>query len=1009
MANSTSFGFADARGDRSPGLHDLMREQVRDVLFVSSLYESFIMAEDGQLDELVVSKFLDLNLSRAPNISRVSSGEEALALVRTRHRFDLIITSLQVGEMNAVELARKVRAAGLNTPVILLAYDHRALTEFLAQHDDVSELERVFVWQGDARILLAIVKFVEDRRNVVLDTKVGVPVLLVVEDSVRYYSSFLPVIYAEVMKLSQSLFSEGVNLYHRLQRMRARPKILHCVNFEEAWSYFFAFKENVLGVITDMEFPRDGELHEEAGLDFARMVRAERPDLPIALQSSHPENEKRAGSVGAGFFLKGSPVMLQQLRQYLTEHFYFGDFVFRLPDGTEIDRAEDLKTLAEKLHTVPAESIAHHGARNDFSGWLRARAEFDLAFKLRPRKVTDFESLEALREELIRSIDEYRRERDRSAVADFDAVAFDDAGGITRIGGGSLGGKGRGLAFASRLLDRHEMGDRYPGVRITVPHAAVLGTDVFDAFLDGNELREDALQVEDESELEDRFIAGVLPDDAREELAAFLEVVDSPLAVRSSSLLEDSPYQSFAGIFETWMLPNDHPDPDVRLEQLVAAVKRVYASTFSGRTKAFLRATPYRLEEEQMAVVIQKVAGARRGSLYYPDISGVARSYNFYPTPPATSEDGIAAVALGFGKTVVEGGACYRFSPTHPKHNLEFSTPEEVLRGTQREFWALRLGGHGDEPVWRSGGALIRCPLEVAEADGSLSWVGARYSEADRAIHDGLARPGVPVVNFSPILKHELFPLAPILRDLLEIGAEGTGSPVEIEFAATLSTPPGEPRELAFLQLRPLALTGEFEEVEIGDPEPGDLICESPSALGNVRIDGIHDVVMVDRDRFDRLRSDRAARIVARFNADLAAEERPYILIGVGRWGSSHPSLGIPVRWEEIAGARAIVEAGFRDFRVAPSQGTHFFQNLVSFNVGYFTVNARLGEGFVAWEWLSSRPETRRRECVRHLRFDEPIVVAVDGRSHRGIIGKPGFDPETGNGGPANGLRGPGG
>ena len=992
MAITTQFGFTEGYGGRSGGLQDLMRRRVQNILFVSSLYESFIMAEDGQLNELILSKFLDLNLSQAPNLTRVSSGGEALALAQ-EEPFDVCIASLQLGDMNAAQLARRIKAAGLDLPVLVLAYDHRELKEFEKRHG-FDELDRVFIWQGDARILLAMVKYWEDEVNLDADAKLGVPVLILVEDSVRFYSSFLPVIYSEVMKLSQSVFSEGVNLYQRLLRMRARPKIVLASTFEEAWSYFNSYRYNVLGIISDIRFPRGGEDTPKAGLELAQRVREARPDIPVLLQSSNPDNREVAEKIGIGFLLKGSPVMLEEIRQYLTKHFYFGDFVFRMgAGGEEVDRATDLRSLLEKLETVPVESIAYHASRHDFSSWLRARGEFALAYRLRPRLLSDYETVEDLREDLITSIGAYRRERSRSTVADFDPEVLSDAGGVMRIGGGSIGGKGRGLAFATRLVDQFGLESKFPGVRVFVPPAVILGTDVFNDFLDHNRLRDLSIRSDDETEVSRAFADARFPWEARQQLASFLYDNPVPLAVRSSSLLEDSPYQPFAGIFETLMLPNNHPDPAVRLEEVIRAIKDVYASTFSRDSKAFLDATPYRLEEEAMAVIVQKMVGRARGGLFYPDLSGVARSFNYYPTPPMTAADGIAAVALGLGKTVVEGAPCFRFCPSYPRHNVEFSTVEDMVKNSQRDFWALRTGTEEPDPRWEQAGDLVRATLDVAEEHGVLRWLGSTYSPENNAVYDGMSRDGIRLVSMAPILKQDLFPLAEILREILEVGSTGTSSPVEIEFAVNLTTPPEEPREFAFLQLRPLAVNRELDEVELEKVPPEALVCESPSALGHGHLDDVYDMVVVDRNRFERSESQGCAEAVAHFNARLEQEDRPYILVGVGRWGSTHSWLGIPVRWADIAHARVIVEAGFKDFRVTPSQGTHFFQNLTSLNVGYFTVNQEAGEGFVDWDWLAAQPAQEEVGCVRHLRFREPVLVTMNGTRQTGIIRKPGRSP----------------
>ena len=964
-----------------------MRHRVHHMLLVSSLYDSFILAEDGQIREVILGQFTDYNMSQNPDLTRVSRGSEALKLITESAHIDLIVTSMQLGDMNALELARRVRETGSEIPVILLAFNNRELTDFKARYD-TGPLDRTFLWQGDARILLAMVKYAEDRLNVAFDTGVaGVPAIIVVEDNVRFYSSFLPVIYTELMAHTQGLIAEGLNLSQKMLRNRARPKILLCETYEEAWDYFTTYGDHILGLISDIEFPKGGSLERKAGVELASRVREVRSDIPIMLQSSFPENEALAKSVGAGFLLKGSPVLLQELRKFIVENFGFGEFVFHLPDGTKIDRAQDLKTLVKKLHTVPVESLAYHGERNHFSNWLKARGEFALAHNLRPRKVADYATLEDLRQDLIQSIESYRSGRDRVIVADFDRTKIERTSRISRMGGGSLGGKARGLAFINRLLQEARIDERFPDIRISVPQSVVLATDIFDQFLERNDLRDFAIRSTSEDEIESRFLGVPFPEEARRDLESLLEVTRYPLAVRSSGLLEDSPYQPFAGIYRTCMLPNNDPDLQVRLIQLITAVKRVYASTFSQRAKGFLKITPYRLEEEKMAVIIQQIVGMAHGRRFYPDFSGVARSYDFYPTPPIQAEDGIVAVALGFGDAVAGGEPCLRFCPKYPRHVLAFSSVDDALKNSQREFFALNLdSGLG-------GGAkqaeLRRYGLDAAEQDGTLAPLGSTYSPDNDVIYDGVSRPGVRVVSFAPVLKHGAFPLAEVIQELLDIGSRGTSSPVEIEFAVNLSVPEGERPEFGFLQMRPMAMSTEHEDMEIGHVLASRLICRSANVLGNGRIDEVRDLVVVDYHRFDRHRSSEVAREVAALNAELLRGGVAYVLVGVGRWGSADPYLGIPVSWNQIAGARAIVEAGFRDFRVTPSQGTHFFQNITSCDVGYFTVNPEVGDGFVDWEWLAGQPTVKQTEFVRHVRLPAPMSIRMRGRTGEGVILKP--------------------
>jgi CheY-like chemotaxis protein len=985
---SSYFDFSERYGSRAGGYRDLMSHQVRHVLLVSSLYESFILAEDGHLHERVLGKFLEASPREPPDLTRVSSGREALKMLRGGHRrVDLVITSPDLGDMDALQLAATMSDEGIKVPVTLLAYDREELRAVETRLDDTGILAS-FLYQGDARILMAIVQAVEDRLNVERDTRIGVPVFLVVEDNVRFYSAFLPVIYSEVHNLSESVQFEAGNRLQRIMRMRARPKIIMATTYERALRDFQRYRTSIMGVFSDMQFPRNGEPDPDAGRALVQAIRALEPEVPISLQSSHEENRPIAEELDVGFLLKGSPDFLQQLRRYLSEHLFFGDFVFRDEAGDEIDRAPDLKALVGKLKTIPGGSVAYHALRHDFSRWLRARAEFGLAAQLRPRLLDDFPSVEALRDSLIHDIDRYRRERNRGSVNPFRAELFDGEEGIVQIGGGSLGGKGRGLAFASRLLDEVRLSERFPGVRIDVPAAVVLGTGVFDEFLDDNDLRSFALQSEDDAETLARILAAPLPQHIVRALEKVVSVVASPIAVRSSSLLEDSPQQPLAGIYGTWILPNDAADVGTRLVQLVDAVKRVYATTFGRKARAFINATPYRLEEEAMAVIIQRVVGARHGNRFYPHMAGVARSHNYYPQPPARPEDGIAAVALGLGKTVAEGEPCLRFAPPHPGHILEHSSVEGMLESAQREFWALHLGESPPQEGWTSDGPLVRYTLRDAEADGTLAPVASTFSAENNAVYDGIGRPGVRLVTFAPVLKHDLFPLAEILRELLILGMAGTRLPVEIEFAASLGAR-GELSEMGFLQLRPVAMSRDGADVDTESFPRERLLCESPSTLGHGRVDRLTDWIVVDRNLYERSQSAEVAAAVAHFNGILVAEGRNYGLIGVGRWGSTQPWLGIPVKWEDISGARVIVEAGFRDFRVTPSQGTHFYQNLVSLGVCYFTVNAHAGEGFVDWEWLAAMPAVAARGPVRMLRFPAPAVAVMDGAERKGVLVKP--------------------
>jgi len=979
-------------GNRFVRFQDLLKHRIHNILLVSSLYDSFILSEDGQLYEMLLNEYIGLNLSHTPGLTRVSSGRAALQRIREEGGYDLIITTLRLEDMSVLDFARELRAEGNDVPLVLLTYDSRELNDLIAS-GDVACFDKVFMWLGNFRILLAIVKCIEDQLNIEHDTNlVGVQSIILIEDSVKFYSSYLPLIYTELMRQSQNVISEGVNLAHKILRMRARPKIILCHSYEEARSYLQTYHETILGVISDVKFPREGKSDPEAGIEFAKMVKLLHPDIPVLLQSNNLLNEKLAYAVGASFLHKKSPVLLNQLSNFIQQYFSFGDFVFRMPDGTEVGRASDLRELKEGIRTVPDESLLFHSERNHFSNWLKARTEFLLAHKLRPQKVSDYSSTAKLRKALVSYLGEYQIAQLRGVIVDFDPDTFDPDDGFSRIGGGSLGGKGRGLAFASTLIDTYRLDKKYRDIDISVPPTIIIGTDVFDEFLKNNNLLDFALNCDDDEEIDRRFLKASLPGYVEQWLKELLKKVKYPLAVRSSSLLEDSQYQPFAGVYRTYMLPNNHNRTSARLEELLCAIKRVYASTYSKHAKGYIKATPYRLEEEKMGVIIQKLIGCRHEKRFYPDFSGVARSHNFYPIEPMQSQDGIVSVALGLGATVVEGGATIRFCPSYPKHLVQFSTVDDSLNYSQKNFYALELPSVNAKYDHRREATLLKLGLDVAEADGVLGAMGSTYSPENNAVHDGISRVGVRLVSFAPILKSDFFPLPQILRELLDVCHRGLSNPVEMEFSVNLSVPQGEPKEFRVLQLRPMVISHEVEQLQLNNISEEKLVCHSGQVLGHGVIENIRDIIVVDKEKYERARSIDVAREVGQFNLELQKDERPYLLIGVGRWGSADPWLGIPVQWDEISGAAAIIEAGFKDMKVTPSQGTHFFQNLTAFQIGYFTVNSTNPGDFIDWRWMKNHKAASEKEFTRLLRFDNPITIKMDGHSNEGIIIKPADD-----------------
>lgn len=979
-----------SRYSKFQDFHNLMRYRVRDILLVSSLYDSYIFEEDNRLYELIRQEYQGLNLSHSPELIQVSNGAEAINLALEEQRFDLIITTLHIEDMSAITFAKRVREAGLDIPVVLLGYDNREMTDLIS-NGDISIFTKVFIWQGDYRIILGIIKFLEDKINVEHDTqKVGVQSIILIEDSVRFYSSYLPLIYTEVLKQSQSLISEGINLSHKFLRMRARPKILLCSNYNEAWEYFEKYREFILGVISDIDFTRNGEQDTTAGIMFCKNVKQIQPDIPILLQSTNQDHEAEAVANGAKFLLKDSPTLLEDVKHFMTENFGFGHFVFRTQNGDEVGTASNLYELEEHLKIVPDESIKYHASRNHFSVWLKARTEFWLAHQLRPKRVDDFAEISLLRNLLIESLREFRKSRQIGVISDFHKDSFDITTTFARIGGGSLGGKARGLGFVNTLLSNFEIRYRFEGVKIFVPAAVVVATDVFDQFLDDNELREYALLSQNDEELKNKFfVADLFPEEAKKSLEEFLEVVREPIAVRSSSLLEDSQGQPFAGVYDTFMLPNNNPDVKVRLKQLIHAIKRIYVSIFYSKSKDYIRVTSYRLEEEKMAVIIQKLVGATHNGKYYPEFSGVAKSYNFYPTPPLKSSDGIVSVAPGLGKSIVEGGLTYRFCPKQPQHNLQFPTIDDLLKYSPKEFFALDLNEDYLDDGIAEDRLVKKYYLNDAVKDGTLNAVGSTYSLDNYAVYDGVDRDGPKIFTMAPILKYNVFPLPQILELLLEMGGWGTASPIEIEFAVNLTVPEGKPKEFGLLQMRPLVINNEIEQLDIEHYHDDELICRSENVLGHGLMQDVKDVVFVNLAKFDRKHTLEVAHEISQINSNLVNGGYPYLLVGVGRWGTLDPWLGIPVTWEQISGARAIVEANFKDFNVQPSQGSHFFQNLTSFKVGYFTVDEYTEQGFVNWSWLDEQKICDSKEFVTHIHLYEPITIKIDGHRGRGIIAKP--------------------
>ncbi len=983
--------------------NDLILNRVREVLLVSSPYDHFILQEDGSLTEQVFMEYHEFSLSAAPRFTHVANGAEAMEKLDDDGRhFDLILVMASVSDSDVNAFGRMVKRKRPDMPVVLLSLDQGERKHWLSRIDR-RVIDGVFVWSGDSQILLAIVKYVEDRWNVDYDVKTGnVRVIVMIEDSPRYYSVFLRVLYKRLMSLAQSLYSEGRTELHRLMYMRSRPKLVHATSYEEASDLLHRYRANMFALISDVSIPRAGQIAPRAGLDFAREARALMPHLPILLQSAETDLRREAEAISAAFVDKNSADMLAELESFLTERLGFGDFVFRTPSGRALGRAKDLLELEEKLATLPAESLVYHASHNHFSLWLTARSEFEIAEVLRPRTVGEFADAEELRAYMIAALREARESMHSGIVADFQA---ERAARIhfSRIGSGYLGGKARGIAFLNKLLSEKEW--HVQGLRVLLPKTIVLTTDEFDRFLERNHLREFARKETDDVKIRERFLACRLSEEAGEDLRAALRHLSGPLAVRSSSLLEDSLHQPFAGIYSTLMIPNNNPDFDYRFKDLCAAIKSVYVSTFSQNAKSYLRSTGKRVEEEKMAVIIQELVGEFRGDRFYPSFSGVAQSHNFYPVGPQKSEDGVALVALGLGRYIVEGGLALRFSPKHPEAIPQFADPAAFVKNSQREFWAMDLTaqrppGEGLEDTLRL------YELRAAEKDGALLPLASVYSASEEQIRDDLSQPGPRVVTFNNILKHRAIPLAEALCRVLEMTSAGLAGAVEVEFACEMGDwgmPAGRvmgrvPPALYLLQFRPLEVQAADTDVSNYQFDRDDLLCASELSLGHGVSQEIRDIVYVRRQSWDSSRNLEIVSEIDKANRRLTAEGRPYLLIGPGRWGSADRWLGIPVEWSQISGARVIVEASPGGYAVDPSQGSHFFHNMTSLGIGYITLppgadKQRGDAAFLDWEWLDSRPDFQETAHVRSVRLEQPLTVALDGRAGKAALAKPGRLP----------------
>ena len=964
--------------------HELMARKVRNILLVSTPYDAWIMEDDCRLSERIVNEYRGLNLSQPPRLTWVSTAEEALvALDRTA--FDMVITMPRLSDMNAAALGHKIKKKAPGLPVILLSHDTIPSPEVIAP-DNAPGIDRTFVWSGNTDILVALIKSTEDRMNVEADTaSAGVRVILFVEDSPYYLSSLLPILYRELVSQTQAVMEGTLNEEHRLVTMRARPKILVAGNYEEAVALYRQFESYVLGVISDVRFPRNGALDEAAGVEFLQHVKSRRFDIPLLLTSSESGNAAKAASLPAAFVDKNSDTLHQDVRRFFKTRLGFGDFVFRMPDGSEIGRASNLKALERHLQSIPEAAFRRHCNRNDFSRWLFARTEMALAAELRPISDDDFIDVESHRRHLVEIIADRRKRRQKGIVADFDALGADFDTEFFKIGKGSLGGKARGLAFVTSLLrQKSDIAETYRDIEIFVPQTLVITTDGFEAFVEDNQLRYLSKADLPDEEIAALFLKSRFPDWIEAKLRDYLRQVTYPLAIRSSSLLEDAQFRAYAGLYRTYMISNDCPDLEQRLQHLIHAIKLVYASTYYTGPKAFSKRVGHRTEEEQMAVIVQKLVGGRYGDSFYPAISGVAQSYNYYPFSRMKPEEGIVTIAMGLGRTVVEGEKTLRFSPAHPQLLPQRSTVEDILGNAQRHFYALRMTSDCGQLGANDGASLWHREVTDAEDELPMQLLASTYIPEEHRIRDTVHMPGVRVLTFAHVLKYNEFPLAAIIRDLLQLGEQGMGCPVEMEFSVNLGEADAPP-QFAFLQIRPMTARAELEQVTIDDSEIASAFCYSEKALGNAVKKDMADIIFVKPEDFDPAKTTLIAGEVARLNAILVKEKRKYLLVGPGRWGSADRWLGIPVSWADISGVGAMVETESDKLVAEPSQGSHFFHNITTLGINYISVSKSAG-GRLDWNRMTGLPRENDLHFVAHVCLDKPLTLKVDGRRSRCVI-----------------------
>ena len=963
---------------------NLMTKRIFNVLLVANPYDAFMLEDDGRIDEKIFNEYMNLSLRYPPRFTQVSTEEETWKQLANT-TFDLVICMPGSDNSDTFEIARSIKNKYSHIPLVVLTPFSHGITARM-EHEDLSIFEYVFCWLGNTDLLVSIIKLIEDKMNLEHDVKeVGVQMIMLVEDSIRFYSSVLPNLYKFVLKQSQEFATEALNAHQRTLRMRGRPKIVLTRTYEEAMELYNKYEKNVLGIITDARYPRGGVVDPMAGIKLLAEIRSRDPFIPLILQSAEVNNKVYAGRYDASFVDKNSKKMNIDLREIISEHFGFGDFIFRNPDTfEEVARVRNLKELQNIIFAIPKESLLYHISRNHVSRWLYSRAMFPPAEFLKQITWKSLQDIDAHRRIIFEAIVKYRKMKNQGVVAVFQRDRFDRYSNFARIGEGSLGGKGRGLAFIDNMVKRHIEFEEFENATVVIPKTVVLCTDIFDEFMDTNGLYQVALSDADDDTILKAFLRAKLPDRLVEDFFAFFDVVKTPIAIRSSSLLEDSHYQPFAGIYSTYMIPYLE-DKYEMLRMLSDAIKGVYASVYYRDSKAYMQATSNVIDQEKMAVILQEVVGTQYGDRFYPSISGVARSLNYYPIGDERAEEGTVSLALGLGKYIVDGGLTLRICPYHPNQVLQTSEMEIALRETQTQFYALDLKNTGHNFSLDDGFNLLKLPVKEADNDGALNFIASTYDPYDMVIRDGIYPGGRKLITFANVLQHDVFPLPRILQLAQEYGQSEMRRPVEIEFAVTLNAQK-KTGVFYLLQIRPMVDIKAVLDEDLNLIKDENVLLRSNNSLGHGIMEDIYDIIYVKTEGYTASNNPTIAYEIEKMNRKFLDEGKHYILVGPGRWGSSDSWLGIPVKWPHISAARIIVEAGLTNYRVDPSQGTHFFQNLTSFGVGYFTINSYMNDGIYNQDILNAQPAVEETQFIRHVRFDNPLIVKMDGKKKQGVV-----------------------